>query len=312
MFQLGDHAVTFGHEGILSWFVTVPFRPDIIIIVVRCFYLLSAACILLVRCVPPLRNRFLEYGPRSIESDKGRNQSVSDASTSLTRVLDYVASWRVSHSYFLLFYLASTSLSAYWIYNTYSTEPLLKVRSIGPIYALVLFALHSLRRLFECMFIVVPNPRSTIWIGHFAIGLAFYLFIHVAIIAEYASDDGPAFTRLTPRVIISTVIFTFASVWQHKYHEYLSGLVKYSLPDRFGATHIVAPHYTAECLLYASLAVLTAKDDQFLNRTLLCVLVFVVVNLGVTADGTKKWQLSKFPERKDAVQRRWRMLPGLF
>jgi 3-oxo-5-alpha-steroid 4-dehydrogenase 3 / polyprenol reductase len=312
MFQLGDHAVTFGHEGISSWFVTVPFRPDIIIIVVRCFYLLSAACILLVRCVPPLRDRFLEYGPRSIESDKGRNRDVSDVSTSLTRVLDYVASWRVSHSYFLLFYLASTSLSAYWIYNTYSTEPLLRLRSIGPIYALVLFALHSLRRLFECMFIVVPNSGSTIWIGHFAIGLAFYLFIHIAIIAEFAYEQGTPSSRLTPRVAIPIAVFTVASIWQHKYHEYLSSLVKYTLPERFGATRIVAPHYTAECLLYASLAVLTAKDGQLSNRTLLCVLAFVVVNLGVTADGTKKWQLSRFSGRNDEVQRRWRMLPGLF
>ncbi|KPI37320.1 uncharacterized protein AB675_1468 [Cyphellophora attinorum] len=150
------------------------------------------------------------------------------------------------------------------------------------------------------------------WVGHFAIGLAFYLFIHVATIAEYASDEGTPSTRLTPKFVVSTLVFAIASVWQHKYHEYLSSLVKYTLPNRFGATHIVAPHYTAECLLYASLAVLTAKDGQLFNRTLLCVLAFVVVNLGVTADGTKKWQLSKFAGRKAEVRMRWRMLPGLF
>lgn len=46
------------------------------------------------------------------------------------------------------------------------------------------------------------------------------------------------------------------------------------------------------------------------NRTLICAVLFVAVNLGVTAKGTKKWYGEKFGVEK--VQGKWRMIPGVF
>jgi 3-oxo-5-alpha-steroid 4-dehydrogenase 3 len=69
----------------------------------------------------------------------------------------------------------------------------------------------------------------------------------------------------------------------------------------------------AECGIYLSLVLLQAPDEQGRsNWSLLCALVFVIVNLGVTADETKKWMMAKFPERRKEIEMRWRMIALLW
>lgn len=284
-----------------------------IIIAVRCFYLLSAVAILAVRCIPLLRDRFLDYGARgSVQAPRQQVAgSAKDVNNKLVQSLDYVATWQVSHSYFLLFYVVSTGLSILWLCNVYAREPAFKVKSWKATYAIGLMTMHSVRRLYESLCVAVPNPKSTMWIGHFAVGLAFYLLIHVAIVLDFAVAEATQNHSIISTAIPSA-LFLAASLWQHLYHRYLASLVKYTLPERYGARYIVTPHYTAECLLYLSLAFIATPDGHMIHRTLLCVLVFVVINLGITAEGTKAWQLIKFRERQADIERRWRMLPGLW
>jgi 3-oxo-5-alpha-steroid 4-dehydrogenase 3 len=97
---------------------------------------------------------------------------------------------------------------------------------------------------------------------------------------------------------------------QYRCHRYLSRLRKYSLPDAGMFRRIICPHYTCECLLYLSLAIIGAPGDQLCNRTLACGLFFVAVNLGVTAGGTKEWYLDKFGEGR--VRTRWNMIPFVY
>ena len=154
------------------------------------------------------------------------------------------------------------------------------------------------------------------WVGHFAIGLAFFLFLQIAIVADYSARTtnvpaGPSTVVGTAIVLLAVSIFIFASVWQYLYHCYLASLRKYTLPVEYGANYIVAPHYTADCLIYLCLAIVDAPHG-LINWSVICVLAFTVVNLGVTADGTKKWQLSKFRDQQQSIQQRWRMLPGLW
>jgi len=117
---------------------------------------------------------------------------------------------------------------------------------------------------------------------------------------------------IAPLVKISIALpaFLFAWVNQYKSHKHLAGLKKYSLPDQGLFRHLVCAHYTCECLLYLSIAVAAAPDGQWCNRTLLCALVFVSVNLGVTAAGTRKWYVDKFGAA--AVAGKWNMIPFIF
>lgn len=97
---------------------------------------------------------------------------------------------------------------------------------------------------------------------------------------------------------------------QHRCHKYLAGLKKYSLPEKGMFRWFVCPHYTCECLLYLSLVIGAAPRGQLYNRTVLCALIFVAVNLGVTAYGTKKWYIEKFGVGK--VADKWTMIPFVY
>lgn len=85
---------------------------------------------------------------------------------------------------------------------------------------------------------------------------------------------------------------------------------KYSLPEHPIFHQLICPHYFAECLIYLSLAIVSAPAGDLVNRTNFCAFVFVAVNLGVTADGTKKWYEGKFG--KQAVAGSWRMIPYVY
>jgi 3-oxo-5-alpha-steroid 4-dehydrogenase 3 / polyprenol reductase len=97
---------------------------------------------------------------------------------------------------------------------------------------------------------------------------------------------------------------------QFKCHQYLSGLRKYSLPEAGMFRYLVCPHYTCECLLYLSLAIVAAPEGQLCNRTILCGLGFVAANLGITASGTRKWYSGKFGSEQ--IKDKWNMIPFVY
>lgn len=125
---------------------------------------------------------------------------------------------------------------------------------------------------------------------------------------QMASSSLPADAKL--KLGLALPLFLFSSVMQHRCHQHLASLKKYSSPNLGMFRHIVCPHYTCECLIYLSLAVATAPEGFWCNRSLLSVLLFVAVNLGVTAHGTRTWYAEKFGEEQ--VHRKWTMIPLIF
>ena len=107
--------------------------------------------------------------------------------------------------------------------------------------------------------------------------------------------------------LLSTPVFLLASGIQHDCHSYLASLTTYTLPIHPIFQSIVCPHYTAECLLYLSLAFVAAPPGQILNRTILSAFVFVITNLGVTAASTREFYAQKFGH--DQIATRWTMIP---
>lgn len=112
------------------------------------------------------------------------------------------------------------------------------------------------------------------------------------------------------RTFICLPLFLLASGLQHDCHYYLSSLEKYTLPAHPLFSRIVSPHYTAECAIYLSLALLAAPSGELINKTLLSCLAFVAVNLGVTAGSSKEWYKQKFGE--ESMRGKWRMIPGIY
>lgn len=109
---------------------------------------------------------------------------------------------------------------------------------------------------------------------------------------------------------VATVVFVLASAKQREFHRHLASLKKYTLPHDSWFRHIVCPHYTAECLIYLSLSLVAAPAGKMVNQTVFLGLVFVAVNLGATAAGTKRWYGEKFGEA--TVRDKWRMIPFVF
>jgi 3-oxo-5-alpha-steroid 4-dehydrogenase 3 len=101
-----------------------------------------------------------------------------------------------------------------------------------------------------------------------------------------------------------------ASGIQYDAHVYLASLKKYTLPEHPIFNLLICPHYSAEAVIYISLAILGAPDSQLVNKTLLAAVIFVMVNLGVSAELTKRWYIETYGEKK--VEGRWTMIPGIY
>jgi 3-oxo-5-alpha-steroid 4-dehydrogenase 3 len=297
----------------------------------------------LVFLLPPLRSRFLAYGARASPTsfpDKQEKPAAVKPANLAESILDYLATLQVPHSWFSSFYVASVSCSLLWIADYALSGPISShiaayVNTSRPtmtfhqvfIVWLVVLAQGS-RRLYECHAFSRAST-STMWVGHWVLGMAFYLGLSVAIWIE--GTQALAKHELTlvdfsiqapsVRTFISLAIFMFASGIQHDCHAYLASLKptgannkdgksNYKLPTHPAYNLTVTPHYFAECLIYLSIAGMAAPAGQWLNSTVACALMFVIVNLGVTAHETYEWYERRFG--KSALKGRWRMVPFIF
>lgn len=118
------------------------------------------------------------------------------------------------------------------------------------------------------------------------------------------------FSKPSLKTFIAVPVFVLASRIQHDCHEHLASLKKYTLPQQFWFQRIICPHYTAECVVYVAIAIVAAPPSEPLNKTMLAGLAFVVSNLAITADSTRKWYVEKFGAEQ--VARRWRIIPYVY
>ena len=127
---------------------------------------------------------------------------------------------------------------------------------------------------------------------------------------SFTINDFRVTTIPTLRTMFWLPVFLIASGLQHDCHHYLSSLKKYFVPAHPLFSRLVSPHYTAECVIYLSLAFLAAPEGTIVNKTLLCALLFVTTTLAVTARNTKQWYANKFgPE---SVRGKWNIIPGVY
>ncbi len=307
--------------------VTVILISTETVVALRLFYLLSAVAILLVYEIPALRDRFLAYGPR--DPSPGTKRRLYEKQAFHQRFLDYVASLRVPHSWFTHFYMVSVMSSMVWLQQLYTRGPLLqnflsshltKTASMSfnqLVLCWTLLTIQGSRRLYESTILAKPS-QSEMWVGHYLLGLLHYMAMGVAIWIEGApaliSTDEPLGDAKISAPSISTFIslpvFLLASGIQHDAHFYLHSLRNYALPSHPAFQSIVSPHYAAECAIYFSLMFLAAPRGQVVNETLLAVFIFVVIELGISADITKRWYAQRFGA--NLVEHKWRMIPGIW
>lgn len=174
---------------------------DIVVWSVRAFYVFATYAIVIVRFIPDLRDRFLDYGARSDANNSNlqKHHSVLPRwiDIQLGPVLDWLAELTVPHSYFSHFYIASTVCSAAWVglhsqdfeYVLYDSDFTNITGWQGrSLLGLLLMQTQGLRRLYESV-VVAKSSRSRMWIGHYLVGLAFYLVTNFAIWCEPGKSE---------------------------------------------------------------------------------------------------------------------------
>ncbi len=112
------------------------------------------------------------------------------------------------------------------------------------------------------------------------------------------------------RTLLFLTLFLLASGMQHVCHRHLDSLKKYTLPNHPLFRLLICPHYTAECLIYLALTGLAAPRGHWINWSFFSVLVFVVTNLGATAESTRLFYTKKFGA--ESIRKRWRMIPFIY
>ncbi|KAJ5408675.1 hypothetical protein N7509_002558 [Penicillium cosmopolitanum] len=286
----------------------------------RTFFLLAAATTISVSIPSSLRSRFLVYGPRATSTDSKPQSRASAEGASISRPLDYLATWRYFGPSNLL--CRGTLFEA--IASRVNEEHRVQTMSLTQVLVCwILLAMQGSRRLWESTSFAKPST-SKMWFVHWLLGLAFYLAAGIAIWIEGSEAlmnfnltlDYIKITRAPSlRTFLCVPLFLMASGMQHDCHHFLFSLKKYTLPDHPIFRAVVCPHYGAECVIYLSLAFLGAPRGQSVNKTLLACSAFVAVNLGLTARTTKQWYLEKFGGDKDDLEQiksRWLMIPYIY
>jgi len=105
-------------------------------------------------------------------------------------------------------------------------------------------------------------------------------------------------------------LFVDASWRQHRCHVHLASLKKYSLPTDGLFENVICPHYGAEIMIYLSMWIISSPGMNGMNIEMLSALIFVAVNLGVTAEGTRNWYIKKFGS--DSVKGKYKVLQSFW
>ncbi|KAI1134191.1 hypothetical protein F5Y05DRAFT_406726 [Hypoxylon sp. FL0543] len=295
------------------------------------FYVLAAATVVVIAATPEsIQDRLTQYGARSLATGISDDENGEQANNGpLTRFVSWLTSvGKVPHSWFIHFYIVSLSCSVFWavqflrhgtilesIVRNQASRETTSMTINQVILTWFLMSLQGVRRLYEYVGVLRPSS-SPMWFIHWLLGIAFYFCTNISIWIEGSNSiqrsDGRSIEPvvLSYNVIFGVIMFLTSWFLQYRCHSYLSQLKKYSLPNEGLFRYLVCPHYTCECALYLSLALVAAPEGRLYNRTLICAVLFVAVNLGVTANGTKKWYSEKFGPEK--VQGKSRMIPGVF
>lgn len=232
------------------------------------------------------------------------------------------------HAWFFHFYVVSVASSIFWgvkiaskassvmgICKDVQPGGTMSMNQIALLWCLM--AVQGVRRLAESIN-SSKNSSSKMWVGHWIVGIWFYLAMGFAVWIDGAETlilakspiDTIIWSAPSIRTMLGIPLFILASGIQHDCHNYLSSLPKYTLPDHPIFHTMVCPHYTAECIIYLAMAILGAPEGSWINPTISCAVLFVAINLGVTASTTKQWYIKKFGKEK--VEYRWKMLPLIF
>nr|XP_044986120.1 polyprenol reductase [Jaculus jaculus] len=194
-------------------------------------------------------------------------------------------------------------------------------RALSALLVLLCLWLHSLRRLFECLFVSVFSGAA-IHVVQYCFGLVYYVLVGLTIVSQVPMDDMSGefagknvLTQARWFHILGMMMFIWSSAHQYKCHVILSNLRRnkkgviihcdHRIPFGDWFEYVSAPNYLAELLIYLSMA----ATFGFHNVTWWLVVMYVFFSQALSALLSHNFYKSKFisyPKHRKAF------LPFLF
>ncbi|SMN18340.1 similar to Saccharomyces cerevisiae YIL049W DFG10 Probable polyprenol reductase that catalyzes conversion of polyprenol to dolichol, the precursor for N-glycosylation [Maudiozyma saulgeensis] len=233
----------------------------------RLSFLIGLLSLLLAKFILP---DFLQYG-KTLSFQKTSSKKHREEKSRLDIIIHYT----VPKAYFSHFYILSTFLSLITCvsYANYALP------------WLILF--HSLRRLYETLYVSKYTSKSRMNWSHYIVGIWFYSVLHIILNIKLKKGEIPNDLHKW-----SATLFIISSWDQYMNHKVLSRLVKYSLPKARLFKLTSSPHYLDELLIYGSLI---SYNTEFLWLT-----VWIFTSLSISAVETQKYYKIKFPKEQIA------------
>jgi 3-oxo-5-alpha-steroid 4-dehydrogenase 3 len=142
--------------------------------------------------IPPFREYIMNYGSRSTTSTSTSSRRHQNT---FARLLEYIGSFQVPHTWFTHYYVISVASSVFWAVqiSTQGTafEFLASISKSRPatmtanqvFLAWLLMTIQGTRRLYESIAFTKPS-QSKMWVGTWIIGMAFYVFMGISVWIE--------------------------------------------------------------------------------------------------------------------------------
>ncbi|KAI9646222.1 hypothetical protein NHQ30_005662 [Ciborinia camelliae] len=143
--------------------------------------------------IPSFRQHVMNYGSRGITPNSPKDTSFQ---TKQTSILEDIGSIQVSHTWFTHYYIVSVASSIFWAFQiitrgaafrflaSYSHQDTTQAMTINQVaLAWGFMALQGLRRLYESFTLTKPS-QAKMWVGLWAVGIAYYIFMGISVWIE--------------------------------------------------------------------------------------------------------------------------------
>jgi 3-oxo-5-alpha-steroid 4-dehydrogenase 3 / polyprenol reductase len=148
---------------------------------------------------PSFRSQIMNYGSRGTKKE----ETPKPAKPKSASILDAIASLQVPHAWFTHFYVASVASSIFWalqilmrgrVFSFLASQDQTLAASGMTMNQVSLawgfMALQGTRRLYESI-TLTKTSQSTMWVGLWLIGIAFYIFIGISVWIEGIGECFP-------------------------------------------------------------------------------------------------------------------------
>jgi 3-oxo-5-alpha-steroid 4-dehydrogenase 3 len=174
------------------------------------------------------------------------------------------------------------------------------------------------RRAYEDLIVLKNSSEPSLSVVQLLVGNVYYVCTCMAWWIESLPGLRVPSTNLLEELVtlwslrhtVGLVVFVYGSYKQNEAHRILSSLRTtgervYKIPYGGWFTYSTCAHYFAEIVLYSGLCVVAGW-----NVSVVCMMVFVLVNLTSTAHDTHKWYVTKFKETWPS--NRWIIIPFVY